>query len=517
MDITLFPRSDVASLTSKTNATAVLAESSTTVEAVVPEQNPPAIQVVIRQEPVATPVYAEPLVAVNRLRDDTHTSAAARTTSQALLSSLNQTVDGKAPFSVANVFSQISSLSKETAEYRNEARQFKVPQKLLTEKFSPDFTAARGNKAEAVSVNVRTKDGDTIQIQMSRVLYKDGSSGIEFSFVVDGDLSEAEQKALGQLADKLGQVSDTFFRTGTTELRGLRDVDTSVISGFSLTLQRPKGDSVDTHTYDYRVDEVAQTQMLSAEDANGYKVDITSALSPLIKGDGIDTQVLQQYIDLIRRATDEGNAPSESQRFMLDAFSGFFTAAQLTAANDETTQSFSEKSVAAFDSGLPDFQAKFRSPVVHNRNFYSQASALVLTIQQETNIETNGDNILIKQESRYELINNRFAPLPGLERPDLENGNYQYITQRTEATTSRILSMTGDRVDDIWIEQDISDKKNISRFENHSLVDEDSRSYEDRNVQEFAAQLEKYYLNKQQASVLELLASNKEQLFLSFQ
>jgi hypothetical protein len=515
MDINLFPRAEVMPLTPKTNTVTALPEIPVPAVSVEPEQNTPAIQVVIRQEPTPTPVYAEPLAALNRLRDDSHTGVAARATSQVMLSSLSQTADGKAPFSVANVFSQISSLSKETTEYRNEARQFKVPQKLLTEKFSPDFAAVRGSKAEAVNLNVRTKEGDTIQIQMSRVHYKDGSSGIEFSFVVDGNLSEAEQKALGQLSDKLAQTSDTFFRTGTTELRGLQDIDTSVISGFNLTLQRPKGDSVEMHSYDYRVDDVAQTQTLSAEDTNGYKVDITSSLNPLVKGQGADAKVLQQYIDLIRRAGDESHAPSETQRFILDAFSGFFSAAELAAVDEsEASKTSSDKSIAAFDSGLPDFKASFRSPVGHNRSNYSQASAMVLTIEQKTRIEINQDSSLIKQESSYELTNNRFAPLPGMERPDFVGGNYLYITQKTTASTSCIMSLTGDRVNNMWLEQDVADKKEVSRFENHKQVDQDSRSYEDRNLQDFAELLEKYSTNRQQLAVEDLLASSKERLFL---
>lgn len=515
MDINALPRSDVLSLPLKNATLTVTPESKEAAIPSEPAQNPPAVQVIIHQKPVPVPIYTEPLAILNRLRDDSHAGVASRATSQAMLSSLSQTTDGKAPFSVANVFSQISSLSKETTEYRNEARQFKVPQKLLTEEFSPDFAALRGNKAEAVNLNVRTKEGDTIQIQMSRIHYKDGSSGIEFSFVVDGNLSAAEQKALGQLSDKLAQTSDTFFRTGTTELRGLQDIDTSVISGFNLTMQRPKGDSVETHSYDYRVDEVAQTQTLRAEDAKGYSVDITSELDRLVNGQSTDTQILQQYIDLIRRAGDESKAPSESQRFMLDAFSGFFSATELSSAGEsEAHAAVGEKTLAAFDSGLPDFTASFRSPVAHNRSNYSQVSAMVLTLEQQTRAEKHQDNVLIKQESRYELINNRFEPLPGLERPDLANGNYQYVTQRTEATTSRILSMTGDRVNNLWVEQDASNKKEVSRFENHKLVDKNPYTYEDRNVENFLEQLEKYNINKQQLAVEYLLESSKEKLFL---
>lgn len=509
MDVSVLPRADFASLTIP-----VASETRVPKELAAAVQPLPDVQVSILQVPQASPVYPEPLATLSRLRDDSHTGVAAHAMSHTLLSSLGQTDVGKAPFSVANVFSQISSLSKETTEYRNEARQFKVPQKLLTEKFAPDFTLARGKKAEAVSLSVRTRDGDSVHINMSRLFHKDGSMAIDFSFVVDGNLSEAEQKALGQLAEKLGQVSDTFFRTGTTELRGLQDVDPQVISGFNLVLERPKGDSVERHSYNYRVDEVAQTQTLNAVDIHGYSVDMTSALGSKISSEDADAQVLQQYMALIRQATDEGAASYDSQRFLLDAFASFFSAVGVRVAENQANLTAGESAVAAFDTGLPDFNFTFRSPVVHNRNYYSQASAMVLTMQQETRIETSQDNVLIKQENSYELINNRFEPLPGLERPDLENGNYLYVRQRTAASTSRILSMTNDRVNNLWLEQDVSDKINTSRFENHKLVDEDSRSYTDRNLQEFSALLDKYNDNKQQAEIEELISLTKRQLFL---
>lgn len=515
MDISRIPSSDTLLVSLNKPALTVAPEHKAVDVSLTPAQNSPAIEVIIRQESVTAPVYTEPLVIFNRLRDETHTGVAARATSQLMLQSLNQSEGGKAPFSVATIFSQVSSLSKETTEYRNEARQFKMPQKLMVEKFEPDMNTRTGIGAEAVNLNVQTKDGDTIQIQISRIRYKDGSFGLEFSFVVDGNLSADEQKALGQLSEKLAQTSDTFFRTGTTELRGLQEIDSSVISGFNLTLRRPLGDSFEEHGYDYRTDDIAQTQTLTAEDANGYKVDITSKLNGLSSSKNDDIQVLQQYIDLIRRAGDQSNMPSGSQRFILDAFSGFFSAALLSSADEGGAhKAADEKMLLAFDSGLPDFVAKFRSPVVHNRNNYSQASAMVLTIEQHTRMEKNQDNLLIKQESRYELINNRFAPLPGLERPDLVGGNYLYITQKFTATTNRILSMTGDRADNLWIEQDVSDKKEVSRFENYTLVDKQPSAYEDRKVENFVDVLGKYNKNKQQLAVEYLLASSKERVFL---
>lgn len=337
----------------------------------------PAVQVVLRQEPVPAPVYTESSTSVYRLRDESAAGPARQATAQALLSSLNNSSQKKSPFSVSSVFSQIPALSRETSEYRNEARQFKVPAKMRAENLNPDFSTTKGAKAEGVSLNIRTKDGDTVLIQMNRIRYPDGSDGVEFSFVVDGSLSEREQEAV-------------LANTG---------------------------------------------------------------LSP-------------------------------------------------------------QGSEAAFVSGLPDFTATFRSPVIHNRQNYTQVSAMVLTLSQETTREAHETGRLIKQESHYALSSSRFEPLPGLEYPDVVSGNYQYVKEKTEATTSRILSLSGDRVADVWTAQDMETTTQRQRFESYQLTDEDHHQDSQRQLDSLALQLEALYRHKQGVAIEALLALRPERLFV---
>jgi len=479
----------------------------------------PATLVTLVQRPESSPIYEEPVVVANYLRDNSYTKPAAAATSFALMQSLNQLSQKKTTFSVSSMFSQVGALSRETSEYRNEVRQFRVPPKVAVDKFSPEFSGSAGTRIESAFLTIKTKDGDSIQIQFSR--NKSGDlSQMEFSFVVDGELSEAEQKALQKLTEKLGAMGDEFFRMDTTELRGLKDVDTDSIGYFKFTLQRPDpaNDSYVEHSYEFRIDEIAQTQSLVAEDVRGYSVDIKSQLQTLAKEKLLEPELFQQYLDLINKAAEDSDTPNASKRFMLDAFesmfSGFFASAKVDEQGADIEAGRAENAVAAFDSGLPDFKASFRSPVLHNPGFYSQIASMVLTLEQETRVEKNGDNTLIKQESRYELINHHFESFPR-EYLDELGGNYTHTTEHEQGSVNRILSMTNERVNNIWIEQDASKEKETSQFVNYQLVDQESYGYEDRRVQEFAELLVKLQNNKQWSAVDEVLRSSKETLFLN--
>ena len=457
----------------------------------------------------STPVY------ISGLRDTSSKGAIATALDRNLMSSLNSFAAEKAPFTVSNFFSQIGALSGETLEYRNDARRSRVSQEQAVKNPIPNFSLQPTADKASARLSVRTKDGDTIQIELKHKAIGVNHTTLEFSFVVDGSLSPAEQKALGELAIKLGEMGDEFFRSDTTELRNLKGIDTSVISHFSFSLRRPAGDETYVEqSYEFSVDERAQTQTLKASDVRGYSVDITTQLNLLVEGNGTDAEMLQPYIELIRRATDDADVNNKSRRFMLDAFESMFAqfiAIPVTEAPEDNTES----ALAAFDTGLPDFKASIKSEVKHNRNFYAQAAALSLTLEQQTQIEVVGDSLLIKQESRYELTNNRFEPLVGLmERADLENGDYRYVTEHIEGSTNRILSMTGDKVNNLLVEQSVNRDKETQEFRNFKFAGKQSDDAADRKLHQFSDVLASLNANKQHSAVDELLEMSKDNLFM---
>ncbi|WP_039916390.1 hypothetical protein [Cellvibrio mixtus] len=464
------------------------------------------------REPPVTYDYTP--VVLSGLRDSKPKGQAASAISQNLLSSLNSYGSGKSPLSISGMLNQVGSLSRETTEFRNEARRVQVSREVAVKSPSPNFGVNTTSDNQSAHLSIKTKDGDTINIEINhRKIGMDGSS-LEFSFSVDGSLSEAEQKALGELAEKLGQMGDEFFRSGTAELRNLKGIDTSVISGFNFTLMRPneKGDFVE-QSYEFSVDDTNQTQTLRASDVRGYSVDITTNLGTLVETSTAEASILEPYLELIRQATDDARTDNRSRRFMLDAFESMFEQF-ITVQPSKTSDSATETTLAAFDSGLPDFTVSIRSKVVHNREFYSQASSLVLTFSQETRIESDADATLVKQESRYELTNNRFEGIFDLENPNITNPNYRYITEHREGNVSRMLSMKDDKVNNLLVEQNVSSEKEVSKFSNYKLVDKDTDEYADRKLQQFAEVLSTLNKNKQFSAVNELLDDSKDNFFI---
>jgi DNA-directed RNA polymerase subunit F len=76
------------------------------------------------------------------------------------------------------------------------------------------------------------------------------------------------------------------------------------------------------------------------------------------------------------------------------------------------------------------------------------------------------------------------------------------------------LSMTNERVNNVWMEQEASKEKQINHFVNYKLDHQENYETNDRRVQEFAELLQKYNANQQQSAVEELLEITKERLFL---
>ena len=135
-------------------------------------------------------------------------------------------------------------------------------------------------------------------------------------------------------------------------------------------------------------------------------------------------------------------------------------------------------------------------------------------MSQETRIEQSADDVLIKQESRYELTNNRFEGIFDLENPDISNPIYKYINEHREGNLIRVLSMTAEKVNNLLIEQNVSQEKEVRSYRNYKLVDVETDSYSDRKLQQYSDLLLKLNNNKQFLAIDELLAASRPTAFL---
>lgn len=450
-------------------------------------QESPSTQVNLGATKELPPVYGKPTTTeVTYLRYQPPKTPAATLMSQQLLDEWAMfRNDREHSFRASRFLSQVGALSAETTSFRNEARSFKVPADIATEKYSPDFSSLAGKRRESFLLTIRTKEGDDITIRMTRREGPDGAS-LEFAFDVTGELSEAEQQALDKLASKLGEVADEFFRTGTAELRGLAAFDDAAIQSFTFELSRPDGDDYATLSYEYSFDELSQTRSLRGKDTAGYEFDISAHVNDVLQPDRARAQqTIEQYLDLIRQAGDARGTDSASVRFMLDGLRSL-----LLDERQIATASSGDKTLPdELHTGLPDFTASFRSAVTYNPENRTQASAMSLTMGQVTRTETNGAQQLVQQESYYELHNSYFRSLPWLEQADFAGGNYVYVNEHHSGTTRRTLEMSAGEAVDVLVERETEHRILEQSFREFSEIDRREENQKDRQLNSLMEQI----------------------------
>ncbi len=475
-------------------------------------QDSPSTKVSLDAFENPAPVYNKPSTEVTYLRHQQQTGIVAGAVSQQLLNEWSMFRNDRAhSFRAGSFLSQVGGLSAETNSFRNEARNFSVPGDIAAEKYSPDFSALAGKRKESVLLTIRTKEGDDITIRMTRRQGPGGES-LEFAFDAVGELSEAEQQAFDKLASKLGEVADEFFRTGKAELRGLAAFDDASIQSFKLELSKPNADDYDTLTYDYAFDETTQTRRLRGEDVAGYQFDITAHVNGILQTDRATAQqTIEQYLDLIRRASDARGTESASVRFMLDGLRSVLLLDELKTS----TSSLAEKSLLdEFHTGLPDFTASFRAATTYNPENRTQVSAMNLTMGQTTRTETDGARFLLQQESFYELHSSYFKPLPWLEAADFANGNYVYVNEHESGKTTRTLDMSAGDVDSLWVEREKTHDILERFYQSFTEIDRNEDHQEERTMEYLVDRLSPTESNEiRQQNLLALIKESRFNLF----
>lgn len=458
---------------------------------------------------MARDTYQQPSVYVAQTRYQLAATPATANISAQLVSGATALSSKNAFFSVAGLFGQVGNLSRETSEYRNEARSASVASDKA-DKVGIDFSTAKGRPLNSVNLTVRTKDGDIIEIRAEHAKGKGDS--IEFSFVVTGELSPEEQSALEKLAAKLGEVADDFFRTGTTQLRGLKEFDRDTIQGFHIDLMKPKGETYVTTSFDYSVDEVEQTQQLLAKDADGYKVEITTDLNGLLEGaSAAENDSFQEYFRVLNESLNKHEVSTASRLFILDSFSSMVmpsVGGQVQPASAKAGAALSE-----FDSGLADFNAVISAPLHQDRSNYLYPEAMTLKLQQTTEIEQVELRTLVKQVSSYEFTSSRLDGIIGVDDGDFESGNFNYKTTQAKEQVSRLLDMSADGVNNVYTEKEQSLDSEQRMYLDFKLQDTERQDKREHIVEQLLDNQLANTIQKDSAELLLKLADTRQSLF----
>jgi hypothetical protein len=388
-------------------------------------------------------------------------------------------------FAVGDYLAHMSKLSGEVGSYRNEARVYTADSAMLDKALRADFDTTAGQTSSSFELVLKTKEGDTIFVEISKgrgdpeSVSLAGFDSVAVSFSVDGDLSGKEQQGLDGFMQSIGETSDGFF-TGTGEqLNDLSFVDRDVFSSFKLDLQtfNFNGEVSDFVRYDFQVDDINQIQTLNAE-TSGYQFEISVGLdNPFDVGSLEDNLYFQKYIALIVDAGERFDTRQSDIDFLVDGFTSMLMSMQGVNNEDYSKRKLQgDDSFDGFFSGLADFKAKFSSDVKHpNPNRPDETHLMALSMAQSTDVKSanrNGTNYeRFTQTFNHELEIREHKPLMGLESIDFDKGNYRYEVHQESETQTRTLDRVRGLMSDLSMQETKEDILSSKTYRNSELVE----------------------------------------------
>src|SRR5690606_6937782 len=137
--------------------------------------------------------------------------------------------------------------------------------------FKSEPTPASSNSPHqyggSFSLQIKTRDGDTVTLRFgeSRAIGEDTEQTSSALYQVDGELSEAERKALDKVVAKMVGIAETYFSStiGFGRMAALDDLsffDAGQLAGFALDASQARTFSGAAHTtyssmsLDYSID-----------------------------------------------------------------------------------------------------------------------------------------------------------------------------------------------------------------------------------------------------------------------
>ncbi|MCV6590502.1 MAG: hypothetical protein OIF57_15980 [Marinobacterium sp.] len=338
--------------------------------------------------------------------------------------------------------SQLSALSATTPDFEGQQRITQLSEEAAAAGVGPDFSERLRDVESGMVLEVRTREGDLVTVELEAARGSNGEPGILFSMSVEGELSETEQVALDGLANQLGGLSDQFFEKGAAALSELEGLNTGVLNGFSLELTDKTHGEL---KLEHEVSSATGVQSFKGE-YQGYSFDIETALGQLVTGDNLtDNAQYQQYLSLIDQSAYEYGADNDVSRFLKDGMNVLFGVVP-QEAEKEGISARQGAQLDKFFSNLPDFSAQFESSKQVNPYNSSDTAYMSLGMNQQTELSrTDTGQLDAVQRFSYEQTVKTFEALPGQEHPDLKGGNYIMQTLKRDESVTRMLRFAGEQ------------------------------------------------------------------------
>lgn len=255
---------------------------------------------------------------------------------------------------------------------------------------------------------------------------------IDVSYASDVELTEAEQEALDQFSQNLGQFARDFARNRTPDIALLKLTDSPLLSNIKLSMQIDR----DTMALSYQSD--ADGRQLDLK-WNGRSLSMSVAVDALAGGAAADA--LNDVRRTITESLGKAKASEDDQNVLLQALSLFGGMPDASEAGPSIPEGGE-----ALLTGLPDYNIRFNGvaeapeELKYNEHFQKYSGVRSFELSQSTKVTEKDGRLLIDQTQLMALDAADFTALPHLELPDFnyENFNWTVIKERHEITTQQV-------------------------------------------------------------------------------
>lgn len=349
-----------------------------------------------------------------------------------------------------------------------------ISQSVFASSETTEASALKQQQAElrtrpdnGLTFSLTTASGATVQLSLAS-----SAQGLAVSAeVLGGELSAAELKGLGALADSFQSAIDGLTQVPPKlQLGDLTKLDPELFTSLKLNakIQTPEGDQV----FDLSLDEKSRSVSLKGPSGD-MKLDLDASNLKLLGNATQRQAAISNYLEQFDAAQKRGQGDKNLVSLLKDAF------VQLNSVDDERGNSvedrLSEKDRTLL-SGLVDFRASIDEPERYSNPMRPlEAERFNYTVSQSSNInDASSLNLDVHQQQQSTLkasYHQSLNPLVALAlSSERESQNYRYYEVNDKASSTTRMAYHNGRLIEASATQESTQNQRIRTYVNGDLT-----------------------------------------------
>jgi hypothetical protein len=319
------------------------------------------------------------------------------------------------------------------------------------------FTDIENKKDASLTINLTTKDGDTItfSLQGYRGYGKSEESmgsmfkGIKVSFEFEGTLSDKEKKEIDAFTQNIDELMSQLSSDANLDLGQLNLGSLSTFSEVNLSFKpSPFGEVTDTQLeIDYSDNDTDRTINVNFL---GHKsqLNIDKTSLALTATEQQRQQGILQYLSLLDSSAQEAHAKDSATNVMKQVFEAGFSnlvEEEKDPKDLNDTQQLHNRSLVALPDFNFSFESKIETPNEENRPLEYEGFKLNISMATQIEQDEDSDKVTATQTQKFGLSAAYYTPLEGLDAPDFKDQNYNYtVLERSSEKVTNVESDKGE-------------------------------------------------------------------------